>query len=279
VSTAEARGRLRVWKRAAADRYAAYVRVSRGGDFRAAVSQLVLRSSPAGRARVFRRFRDQLRAVATFEGACLAGKCPVAIWSVLRPRERVTIGLDVPPHLQQECVVVEHLTLGAMPTMMGVAKGLWSIEVPDHALRRLLERAPGVDIDATLLAAHRAALRARLDDDEIAAAMVDPDMSFLLPAGPGVFVCGFRVGDDVNVGLMVYLFAHTWLHRDQLYDSQAPLLVEGGEGKRLGEGLLLPAPLRRLSRVGEQVEIQEWIPGASALASPMGKTAAAMAAR
>ena len=88
--------------------------------------------------------------------------------------------------------------------MVGIAKGLWSIEVPDHALRRLLERAPGVDIDATLLS-HRAALRARPDDNEIAAAMVDPDMSFLLPAGPGVFVCVFRVGDDVNVGLMVHL--------------------------------------------------------------------------
>ena len=88
--------------------------------------------------------------------------------------------------------------------------------------------------------AHRAALRARLDDNEIAAAMVDPDMSFLLPAGPGVFVCVFRVGDDVNVGLMVHLFAHTWLHRDQLYDSQVPLLVEGGEGARLGDDCSCP---------------------------------------
>ena len=92
---AEARGQLRAWKRAAAARYAAYERVINGEELHDTAVQMVLRSSPKGRRRSLERLRRLLTA-ATFEGASLAGKHPVAIWSVLRPREAVTVDTDDP---------------------------------------------------------------------------------------------------------------------------------------------------------------------------------------
>jgi hypothetical protein len=65
--------------------------------------------------------------------------------------------------------------------------------------------------------------------------------------------------------------AVTWLHNDQLHDDQRPE-PEGKPGDRLGEGLLLPAPLRRVSirRTLDEPPASGWrsTVGSARLASP-----------
>lgn len=271
MSNAEARGRLRLWKQAAAKRYAAFDRATNNNpELLAEGGQMVMRALK-GRARAFRRLRRLIPEDARFEGACLAGKFPVAVWAMLRPRNAVTVDTDN-PSLRQDCVVTEYLVVGAVPEWTGTkparvgrVTGKWSLEVPDHALLRLLQRSPGVDIGAVLWSAHAAALRARVDNEQLYPALADPARTFLLPAGDGVFVCGVIIGEDIKVGLSCHLFAHTWLHNDQLYDNQTPLLVEAGTGARLGEGLFLPSPLHKLAWAGDDLDIEPWGPGVSAL--------------
>ena len=275
MSNAEARGLLRVWKRAAAERYADYRRAAESKELLLVGQKMARSSSAAGRLRAFRRLRG-LISKAHLEAVSLAGKYPVAIWSVLKPREAVTVDND-DPSLQQDCVVIEYFVVGMLPNYLGdrfhkvdsrANKGQWTLEVPDHALRRLIVRAPGVDIGATLMTAHHAVLRARDDNEQLFPAAVDPDKSFLVPAGDGVFVCGLVLGEDVKFGTAAHVFAHTWLHNDQLHDDQTPLLVERGTGARLGESLLLPLPLRRMTRVDGQLKVVAWQPAVAALAAP-----------
>ena len=259
--SAEARGRLRVWKSKAADKFAPHQE-----DVRDAAVQFLRRGSRVGRTRAFEKVRRLLPARAVLEGVRLEGD-PLAVWAMLRARGPVAIdpdtrnGRPVEPYLKQDCVVVEYILVGKV----GVSVGLWTLEVPDHALGRMLDRMPGADIDAVLLAAHHAALRAQLDDEKIRTSLANNKSSFLLPAGDGVFSCEIRAAPDVASGgaLHVHLFAHTWLHLDQLHDDQTPLLVDGAEGARLGDGVLLPAAMHRLDRVDDsgRVQIRIWAPG------------------
>jgi hypothetical protein len=60
----------------------------------------------------------------------------------------------------------------------------------------------------------------------------------------------------------IFAQAHTWLSDDMLKDEQIVLAEDGLPGDRLGDGLLLPAPLRRYLPVGEQkAAIASWAPG------------------
>lgn len=44
---------------------------------------------------------------------------------------------------------------------------------------------------------------------------------------------------------LIYVRVETWLHRDQLKEQEAARIIkEGPPGKRLGNGVLLPIPLR-----------------------------------
>jgi hypothetical protein len=147
---------------------------------------------------------------------------------------------------------------------------LWSVEISDHALLRVLQRDPAADLDAVLLDVHRATLRLANDiateADAAAAAGEERPSGFLVPAGDGVFICEFAAAFDRSVWEgMLAARAVTWLHNDQLHDDQRPE-PEGKPGDRLGEGILLPAPLRRVllhrtvgARCGLRVEIHRWV--------------------
>ena len=274
--SAEARGKLRAWKEHTQARFEAIDRARLNLFKEEHIPNMVLRSSIKGRARAFDKIRERFSA-ATLEGVRLDGANPIAVWAVLKPRAPVVIDAEAPPHLLQSCVVVEYLVAGALPTAAaGVAAGLWSLEIPDHALGRLLDRSPReLDLGAVLMHAHHAALRARLDDTEIRAALASR-RAFLLPAGAGAFRCEFRCGADVSQGeaISAHLFAHTWLHQDQLFsDQQLVRLDEALPGERLGDGLLLPVPLRRLIAEGDNtVRIHRWAPGMpETLARPRGR--------
>src|SRR5260370_41435687 len=89
--------------------------------------------------------------------------------------------------------------------MVGQAEGLWTL---------------GSNLDATLLAAHHALVRAKLSG--VAPAFAGRDRRFLVPVDPGVFVCSVLTGKDISFGyeLEAHVHAHTWLHGDQLHDDQ-----------------------------------------------------------
>jgi hypothetical protein len=108
----------------------------------------------------------------------------------------------------------------------------------------------------------------------------DPSARFLLPAGPGVFVCSAHIRSDVSMdgGLQAHIRARTWLHRDQLSDNQESeiFIVDNIAGERLGEGYLLPMPLRVIEAVhaGPQTgmaRVAVWAPGMpETIAQPIG---------
>jgi hypothetical protein len=277
--SAEARGQLRAWKAKATARFGGEADQA-DYETNALIEEFVRRSSRKGRARVFEKIRRRFAGRGVLEGVRL-DRHPIAVWSVVRPYGSINITKNRPPRLAQDCAVVDYLMVGMFPSpdgkiTAGIRTGLWTLEVPDHALGRLLDRSPGADLDEVLFDAHHAALSARLDDDQVRAALDDRHArSFMLPAGDGVFRCEIIRAEDASqdLALQVHLFAHTWLHDDQLYDDQVPVLVAGTEGNRLGQSVLLPAPLREFRKIEvDRFAVAVWAPGMpEMLARPMGR--------
>jgi hypothetical protein len=245
--SAAARGALRVWKQQAAARYAQYeaAYLSMRGD--PALYEFVGRNSTKGRARAFNKLRRRIGDAAVLQGLRLGGPNPIGVWVVIVPREAVRVD-STDPAFGQDCVVVNYVLAGMGPDGCELSEGLWTVELPDHALGRALQRAPDQDLDALVLAAHRAVLQARWRG-----AFTDPRHRFLVPAGAGAFMCSMQFGLDPSAGASpsALVHAHTWLDRDQLRDDQeaeaASFVVDGAaDEKRLGNYLLLPRPLRQI---------------------------------
>jgi hypothetical protein len=209
-------------------------------------------------------------------GGGIIGTIGAAERGRLRQWKRTAEAVTVNPTTEgqkQDCVAVNYVLIGALagPGRGGMtAAGLWSVEIPDHALLRVLQRNPAAELDSVLLGVHRSTLRLSNDiaaeADAAAIAGKERVSGVLVPAEDGVFICEFGAATDrSNWQEMLAVRAATWLHNDQLHDDHRPV-PEGKPGNRLGEGLLLPVPLRRvpLSRsVGEpagfRVELYPWV--------------------
>jgi hypothetical protein len=131
-----------------------------------------LRGSVAGRRRAFAKLVRGFGAGAVLEGLRLEGAHPLAVWSMLKPRSSVLIDKDDFRPAGQDGVV-NYVLAGALPPardgrIYAVAEGLWSLEIPDHALGRVMHRAPNMTPEAIIAAAHHHLLRLR-------AAVVLPD--------------------------------------------------------------------------------------------------------
>jgi hypothetical protein len=75
----------------------------------------------------------------------------------------------------------------------------------------------------------------------MAASFTDPNRGFLLPAGPGAFMCEIFGGRDKSLGgsHAMWAVARTWLDANALHDDQIPIAVDAGDGDaRMGEGFL-----------------------------------------
>jgi len=274
-SNAAVRGQLRQWKEKLAQQYRQFDRAYSDGRTQSFVQDFVKRSSREGRRRAVGRLARAFGPGVTLEGRRLDGNYPMAVWSILRPRESVTAGAPAESGLAQDCVTVNFLLAGRLPspTEAGLADGLWSLEIPDHALGRAIERSGGLP-DAIIAEAHHNVLRLRQDQLKQTELSVLPvaasdgfQMSlgsqFLVRAGGGGFVCELTLGPDVGADdeprvpfsavagreLGVQARAATWIAEDMVHERQVLLADNGMPGERLGDGWLLPRPLRQLSLV------------------------------
>jgi hypothetical protein len=253
IGGAAERGKLRRWKHAAASRYQLLRdQLLRDPGMKRQVDEFAMRGSAKGRQRAFRRINGLVSRFGVLQDVQLSGPAPLALWAALRPRGHV-LSCPKTEGEKQDCVTANYVLAGAIdgPGRGGRGiTGLWSVEVPDHALLRVLQRNPGADLTAVLLDAHRAVLRLPTDDI-VRRAFLDiasrdePTPGFLMAAGGGVFICEFHFARAAsNKEYMIGVRAVTWLHNDQLRDDQRPE-PEGVPDQRLGDGILLPLPLRQ----------------------------------
>jgi hypothetical protein len=130
-------------------------------------------------------------------------------------------------------------------TSAAAGRAVWTLEVQDHALGRLLQRDPTADIDDALWEAHSSALNMNLE-------FVPADTSFFLPAGNGGFLARLehtrnRVNDR-EFGM--HIQCRTWLSNDMR--DQIPVATTNTFGARIGDNLLLPVPLRHLAQLPDR---------------------------
>ena len=251
---AASRGRVRRFKQRLARDYARCIAVF--DEFRRAGKKSVVRDmvlcSRRGRQRAFERIDAALSAAgAVLESVDLSDGNRMCLYSILKPRGSLhvvaTDGGDIPPGETQDCVAVNFIIAGRVDGFIGVTHGLFSLEVPDHALGRLCERGRLDDPGVIIREAHARLLAAPIE------AFIDLDAGMkrvaYLKAGEGCFVGSLRVARDGDREgeFAIYFRAFTWLALDQLHDDQVVISEPGEEGERLGDMILLPHPLRQIA--------------------------------
>lgn len=246
--SAEARGKLRTWKAAAAERYRQFNKVYDAPKLSNIIHEYVMRGSRTGKLRALDKICRWFGPVAVFQTASSC-KHPVACWLMLRPRR----GVLVDPHspsLAQDCVAVDYLIVGRYDgyDVLRRATGLWSLEFSDHALGRLLMRSRAVDLDRAMTEAHYYLMSLPTHRPGI-------DFGQLwLRGGPGWFVGELRIGRDTTLDgdIMTHVRALTWMHEDQLNDNKERLAAQCQPAlplcERMADRWLLPAPLRRIEK-------------------------------
>jgi hypothetical protein len=240
VST-EARARVRRWKIEALARFERINAVIESDAFAHAGQDFAYKRK-LGKRRALLTAKALLRE-AHFERAHLTDPA-YALWSFIHPRESVTApGEGVAPSLLQECAVVDFVCIGKTWNHLkerlgtGRSRGLWSVEIRAHAIGRLAQREPHADFDSVIFEAHHEALRIKLVPDKGA--------SFLIPAGPGAFVCTLTAGKDTAFSRTCFcIAAHTWVHVDGITGVHPFAEISTVAGMRLGDSLLMPVGLQ-----------------------------------
>jgi hypothetical protein len=243
---AETRGRLRVWKAGLAKKWKYLDRLFMSKQLDRDAQRFCMKGSVLGRQRVFDRIVRALAPTgAVLVGARLDGNYPIAVWFIIKPRGSVNVAPLAHPSQHQDCVTANYLMVFKCERGFNLAEGLWTLEIPDHAMGRLMHRSRD-DPTAAVLDAHRAALRLRIDD-LLEDGKLKDSTRFLLPAGKGAFIAGVTGGmdsDDLDAGYSAHIRCDTWIADDMMYDDQHKLIDDGAPGHRIGDSLLLPVPLR-----------------------------------
>ncbi len=168
----------------------------------------------------------------------------LAIFTVLKPRGTLMLVKEGAPPIEagklQDCVSINYLAVGSLPHTP-VWSSLWTAEVQEHALGRLFQRYPAVDLDAALLELHRNLLCASFSAVRARARANEP---LLVPAAGGVFLCEMQDGNAVSVDglLAAHMRTKTWLPLDQLRDDQEKAVIPPASApgdEQLGASLLI----------------------------------------
>jgi hypothetical protein len=257
---AETRGRLRQWKKKLAHDYtlfdAAFRELQDGKSFH--LAEDMVQCTRVGRQRAFDRINRSFGPGATLESARLGrNNRSMAIWSILKPRDATAMAAYTADmsetergSLLQDCVTVNYVVVGCVSSTVLVAEGLWTLEVPDHALGRAVERSRLLHPGVLIREAHLNLL------DLPAAVLNQPNFTdskspgVYIKAGSGCFAGYFQVAEDVSIGgrYSASVRLRTWLDADQLFERQIILCEKGEPGTRLGDTWLRPHPLCRIER-------------------------------
>lgn len=234
--SAEARGAVRVFKAMLAREARAFETAFRSRVIERNAERYA-RCGPVGRSRAMSKMRSILGRLEHYDN-------PWLVWAYLYPRDAVIVKPGDPGQAQ-DAVVVNYAAIGRNHFHVG----LWTLEVPDHALRRLAQRARGVNLRAAVLQAHRELLGAGLDHA--------PNGDLLVRAGPGAFVGQviYAADESAHGALMAYYRPRTWLHEDMLTEGQEAIGPADG-GRPLGNWLLLPMPMRTIEMRGSKLEVR-----------------------
>ena len=194
-----------------------------------------------GRRRVFARIDAELRRFgARLEGVDLDGNRPRALWAFLVPHDHsVAYGA---PRDEQPCITVDYLLLYCEPGRIPVlGRGLWSLEVTDHALGRWFQRGPNTDPSEALFAAHRAVL-----DVDVRDLLEPPRPAFRMRNASGVWICELHDTGDDDGEHTIHVMLRTYLDFNQIHaDQELELITPRPEAEhRLVNTVLVPHPLR-----------------------------------
>jgi hypothetical protein len=244
---AESRGRRRVWKTMASARFSRMLKAFDSSEVaRAAKDFVKLNGRHVAAGLVLERaFAPPIAWLEARE----SGRRPVLMWGAISAQAespfRSTPERDLTADEQQGATACHYILTARTGFLL---RGLWGTSVSDHALGRLCQRSPGVDIDAAIMGLNRAILSA---PERMAPQMVQR-AAFAVPVlgGVGGFWCSAYVMRSVESGLNVlHVRARTWLdagliEAGQLEQAQLLLYAEDGD-TRLASSLLHPLHLRR----------------------------------
>lgn len=251
---AETRGKLRAWKKRLAANYAifdkAFQAMQSGGPNAVRLLGDMVKGTKLTRDRAFRTIEKSFGPGVTREREPLA-RGSAALWSILKPRDSVTVApspntsASEKASLAQDCVTVEYVLLGTNDGL--VCAGLWTLEVPDHALGRAVERSGLLQPGTIIREAHQNLLALPADIKNID----DRNGGNYIKAGAGCFPFYITVAEDISAGsaYSASVKVNTWLDEDQMFEDQVILSEKGKPGETLGDSWLMPHPLRRITKV------------------------------
>ena len=249
---AEARGRVRIWKKALSENCDRLMNAVARPAVKDGILAMVHRNSAKGKHRAFTRVIAPAVGQRAIPIVLRLDRHSVAVWAFLDPFDEDNQHLNRPARNRQAGVAISYMVMGCTMEGPGLFTGHWTINVTDHALGRVLERDPGADLNAVLLAAHQTIIGSSHTKWEALASnerRPGQPFSVLVAAGNGAFVCDMGFTDE-DEGL-IWLVARTWLHRDQLFEAQDRAVVlpaAMSADDRLGDDIMLPAPFRRIER-------------------------------
>lgn len=227
---AATRGQVRVFRRkigVMADQLAASLKKQATKDL---ISAWLFKSG-IGRNRIEPRLKAILPGVRWHPQSRYHGRT-IMLGAYLRPSSAIRTNPEEPGETQ-DCVTVEYVLLDARGTraakLATYERNLWTLEIPDHALGRIVQRAPGVDLAEVIYAGHSEALKVGLyeiaSDGKRAADGVKEiyvtEQVFTLATPPwGVFMCKACVGYITELPDMPvrFLRAVTWLDNDMAFN-------------------------------------------------------------
>jgi hypothetical protein len=252
------RGLVRQWKTKLAHNYAIFNRVFSvygNGNLWAATEDFTQKHSVKGRRRALDKLISSFGPGATLEQLRIEGKSPLAVWSILRPRESVATNALPESGMAQDGVCVNYILAGRIQGQPLLNEGLWTLEIPDHALGRAVEISRKQP-DAIIADAHRNILA--LSTSAIRCGdCLDTDHHFLVKAGDGGFICHLQVfRHESKWEFNTLVRTRTWLSNDMLGDDQVVLVGNGAPGERLGDSWLLPTPMRKVRSDGKALSVQ-----------------------
>jgi len=246
--SAEALGKLRALKQCLAEQ-AAQVEHAINVLPLSLADALVLRGSQVGRTRAAVKLRARFPGVARWyplredeDGV------PYLLGVYLSSTNDPLITTPTDPGMMQGLVMTRYVLVGSR--MCTASTGLWTLEIPDHALLRLFARDRSADPSLVMMAAHERVT--------VAAPRLELEQ-FIVPAGRGGFICEWIAAKDQKGYARLHVRARTWIHEDQMRDDQVGMVLAraGPEGECLGSRALDPLSMIR-PQINDIRERREW---------------------